>query len=1292
MPADSMAGQAPGRTAAMGDVDAPTGLHSLLPATVVEWLLTDPARTGRNVDGTVMSADISGFTRLTESLLQHGTRDAAETLIRTVNRCLTPMIERVATEGGDTLKLGGDAVFALFPDVGSAERAARCAAAIVADLDELNAELDNPLSMTVGLATGVIPLLLTGSDRRELVLRGPVVDECLRLETEAEPGEVLVCSQTAGLLPDEWSEVVDDGLRALVLNVVGADPPVSAPAVEGVAPRPGPPADVDDAIGAAIGPELSSAFEAFVDTVGEIRLVTVAFIDLPATELDDAELLATVQRLMDLCAEHEVAMLGSDVSSGGLKFMLAAGAPTAGDDDEDAMLRVLTAFVHDPDAPAMSAGVNRGHTYAGFLGSSRFRTFTTMGDPTNLAARLMGRAEGRSVVVSETVLEHCTAAWSTTELSPILVRGRHQPVVVHRLEGQRRGGRRPLGRQPRPRLRGRQDELRAAADAVADARRGRGTVVEFRGRRGRGLTRLLDEIDERRPDGFVRFRIDGRTTSNSVPYGDVGPIIGSIVGVDDNPDDRFRLEELTAWVERTAPRSRDLVPLLAPMIGATAEPTSASAAIEPEFRLSTAAEVIASILGTSLTTPTLFLVDNLHRLDAASLSVIKALAAEADGRPWIVLAGGRPGTEPLVPGREPIILPPLTDDETVGLVAEIAPDLPDGRRNIIASRSAGNPFFAVALAIAEADGSAADGPDDRAENNRTASAVVDSIEQLVTAQIDRLGHHARVVLRTAAVLGHSFDTATLARLLDVHPGELDLDKHDSVGGLLDRIDESTYRFRAAVVQEVAYAGLSRHRAAELHGAVAALLEKAGAAPADLAWHHSRAGNLRAALEHGREAAEDAAALGLMVDATDHLLLTVDAIDRAEWPAGEADALLAEVLERLYEIGVSAGRHADAVTAGQRALGLITEPMTRVRLLTGVASNRAEAQGTYDAEIDLLTTELAALDTDLESGAARAWLGETLAVLTYRRGDIDGALALSELACDEAHRSGELRPLTSALLIRHMILGDRNVPEQHEVWRELLAAATELDDPKLLTFAHNNRGLDLQGAGDWDTAVELYEAAAAHAERSGDRYRRLFPAINRAVLRGDQGHRDEARLELDRLRRDAAHDASGFTAAWANRELGRLEAFSGNRDQARSHLESARAWYVEAGNVVAIHEVDLTLAAADLGVGRSHEVLAAVPEIPVPDEPSPRVAGWTETIIGFALLQQDRPTEALASFERAVTATTGRYRFGVALALVGRSEAERFAGRGRSARKTRAEADAILSELGVTALPVVPLPR
>src|SRR6266699_1986932 len=93
-----------------------------LPRLVVDWAREGGALGARELDGTLVSLDISGFTRLSERLQAKG-RAGAEELVLLVSGVFQGLIGICERHGGDVLKFRGDALLLFFSGEGHARRA-----------------------------------------------------------------------------------------------------------------------------------------------------------------------------------------------------------------------------------------------------------------------------------------------------------------------------------------------------------------------------------------------------------------------------------------------------------------------------------------------------------------------------------------------------------------------------------------------------------------------------------------------------------------------------------------------------------------------------------------------------------------------------------------------------------------------------------------------------------------------------------------------------------------------------------------------------------------------------------------------------------------------------------------------------------------------------------------------------------------------------------------------------------------------------------------------------------------
>ena len=84
----------------------------------------------------------------------------------------------------------------------------------------------------------------------------------------------------------------------------------------------------------------------------------------------------------------------------------------------------------NPDWPIFRVGVNTGRAVVGNVGAEGRRSFTAIGDTTNIAARLVAAAEPGQVVVSDRTWTQLRGAATGIELGPLLVKGKREPVTA----------------------------------------------------------------------------------------------------------------------------------------------------------------------------------------------------------------------------------------------------------------------------------------------------------------------------------------------------------------------------------------------------------------------------------------------------------------------------------------------------------------------------------------------------------------------------------------------------------------------------------------------------------------------------------------------------------------------------------------------------------------------------------------------------------------------------------------------------------------------------------------------
>ncbi len=172
-------------------------LRSFLPAGVADRIASG-APVQEEVEATILFSDIRGFSGLAEFM-------SAWEVAEMVARHLSAMVEVVQAHGGTVEKFAGDAVMAVFGAIEAepdhAGRAVRCAMAMQARQAELNRDGElkgvHSLRLGIGVNTGVVIAgTVGGAARMEFTVLGDAVNVAQRLQSVAEPGEVLISAAT----------------------------------------------------------------------------------------------------------------------------------------------------------------------------------------------------------------------------------------------------------------------------------------------------------------------------------------------------------------------------------------------------------------------------------------------------------------------------------------------------------------------------------------------------------------------------------------------------------------------------------------------------------------------------------------------------------------------------------------------------------------------------------------------------------------------------------------------------------------------------------------------------------------------------------------------------------------------------------------------------------------------------------------------------------------------------------------------------------------------------------------
>lgn len=156
--------------------------------------MTSSAMEGERKLVTVMFADISGFTAMSETMDPETVRDR-------VNACFERLVPVIEKYGGTVDKFIGDQIMALFgapiAHENDAERALRVALEMMETLEAFNTQHLTDLGLHFGINTGLVLAGGVGTEKRhEYSVMGDVVNLASRLEDASQRKQILVGPDT----------------------------------------------------------------------------------------------------------------------------------------------------------------------------------------------------------------------------------------------------------------------------------------------------------------------------------------------------------------------------------------------------------------------------------------------------------------------------------------------------------------------------------------------------------------------------------------------------------------------------------------------------------------------------------------------------------------------------------------------------------------------------------------------------------------------------------------------------------------------------------------------------------------------------------------------------------------------------------------------------------------------------------------------------------------------------------------------------------------------------------------
>jgi class 3 adenylate cyclase/tetratricopeptide (TPR) repeat protein len=1143
---------------------ADTRLGAYVPHLLREWGDDTPGYRAR--EGTLVFADVSGFTRLTEKLSRRG-KVGAEEIVTTISEVWQALLS--VDGGGDVLKFAGDALILFYQGPDHAPHACQAALAMQRELAKISRIESGAgvvrLRMSVGIHSGTFHLFVVGDEHLDLLVLGEAATTTLDMERDAGPGQVLVSDETAAR-----SEGIRLGGRVGGGVIVRAVPP--QPPTEPAGP--GPVASSVRFVSPLLRGRLGNVEH-------EHRRASVAFAQIGGVDtlLRDQGPAVTFERVqgftqavMEVLDEYGVLLTSSDVGRDGAVFMMTAGVPDSSGDDEARMLRVALRIVGIDAGLPVRVGVNAGNVFVGDVGPSFRRAYVTMGDTTNLAARMMGQAPWGEVLATSAMLQPVAGRFAWKAVQPFEVKGMKAPIQAALVEGVRGQAQSLVQTGP---LVGRDHELETLLAELAAARSGEGRVVEVVGGEGTGKSRLVAEV--RRHAGDIAWlTISCDPFEQTSPYHSARSLLRGVLGIPLDADPGEAGTRLSAIVGARAPHLLPWLPLLAVPLDATVENTPEAAEVAEKFRRVRTQQVAAELMEALPPTPAVVVIEDASNMDDASAELVAELVGRIAGHPWLMVITRTVDLAGLHAGRGyqaiTLELDPLSESQATELAMRLAETTPVPSHLIpgLVDRAGGNPLFLAELVARAGAGD---------------EEMPHSVEAIIAYRIDALSPEDRRALRYLSVLGERFDGTTLDETLaDLGIGSQDDGLWDRLSGFIVR-DGNQFMFVNPLVRHVAYEGLTYGWRREIHSRVADLATDRGSDQLPL--HLVRAERWEEAWESARRAGDRARRAGANVVAGELYELALTAARQVDPPADEVATVAGHAGDAWARVGIPDR----ALEAYATAIALAADNEERV-LLAGRRAAVHENAGRFPQALGLYARALSEADELADRMSRHRCLGVLhvgYASTRHRQGRHEEAVGHAEEAATHAEEAGDRGTLAYAyhLLDRiHTESGDRDAALRYR--DAALPIFAEVGDLAAQGTVLHDLAADAHRGGRLDEASWLYERAIDTRTRAGDVVRAAASVNALGEVELAMGLIDRAEQGFTEALRTWRGARSPEGIAVAARNLGLVSLERGTADEAIRHLEESQRAAADIGAESLLPDTRLALARALLAMGRSVE--------------------------------------------------------------------------------------------------------